>query len=248
MRYSDESYNLRIELDTKQFELSPEEADRLQSSLSPLGKLTDGLPVSDLYITIFHFPRGGPEYQVKTALVLPAKTLFSTDSDSNFHPAFERCVTNLVQQVAAYKQTQGNADQLDKHRKGTHQEVIPSQGPDGDAVAAAVRKGDYTAFRTATFPFEESLRKRVGRWVGRYPDVQEKIGTDLAIADVVEAVFLNAFEGYEQRPQNVRFGQWLENLIDESLKGLLQNPDEEMENISFARTLRDLVREQRAAT
>jgi len=46
----------------------------------------------------------------------------------------------------------------------------------------------------------------------------------------------------------VRFGQWLESLIDGSLKELLQNQDEVQENISFARTLRDLVREQRSAT
>ena len=118
MRYSDESYNLRVELDTKQFELSPEDARRLQASLSPLGKLVEDLPVSDLYVTIFHHPHGSPEYQVKTALVLPAKTLFSSDTDASFHPAFGRCVTNLVQQVTAYKRTQDSADQLDKHRKG----------------------------------------------------------------------------------------------------------------------------------
>jgi hypothetical protein len=248
MRYSDESDNLRVELDAKQFELSPEDARRLQASLSALGKLVEGLPVSDLYITIFHHPRGGPEYQVKTALVLPAKTLFSGDTDTNFHPAFERCVTNLVQQVVAYKQTQGNIDQLDKHRKGTYQEVVPSREPDPEQLEAAVRAGDYIKFRKAAFPYEESLRKRVGRWVGRYPEAQEKVGTDLAVADVVEAVFLNAFEGYGQRPRDVRLGRWLENLIDGSLKGLLQSPDEALENISFARTLRDLAREQRAAT
>jgi DNA-directed RNA polymerase specialized sigma24 family protein len=73
------------------------------------------------------------------------------------------------------------------------------------------------------------------------------LGRARPIADVVEAVFLNAFEGYDRRPPGVRFGQWLETLIDGSLKGLLQNPDEELDNISFARTLRDLAREQRAA-
>jgi hypothetical protein len=248
MRYSDESYNLRVEIDTKQFELSPEDARRLHDGLSTLGKLVEDLPVSDLYVTIFHHPRGGPEYQVKTALVLPAKSLFSSDTDASFHPAFVRCVTNLVQQVTAYKQARANTDQWDKHVKGTYQEVVPSREPDPERVEAAVRAGDYVQFRKATFPFEESLRKRVGRWVGRYPEVQEKVGTDLAIADVVEAVFLNAFEGYDRRPRDVRFGRWLETLIDESLKGLLQNPDEELENISFARTLRDLAREQRAST
>lgn len=247
MRYSDESYNLRVELDTKQFELTPEDASRLQASLSPLDKLVEDLPVSDLYVTIFHHPGGSPDYQVKTALVLPAKTLFSSDTDVSFHPAFGRCVSNLVQQVTAYKRSQDNADQLDKHRKGTYQEVVPSSEPDAESLEAAVRAGDYAQFRKATFPYEESLRKRVGRWVGRFPEVQEKIGTDLAIADVVEAVFLNAFESYDQRPPRVRFGRWLETLIDGSLKALLQNPDEALENVSFARTLRDLAREQQTA-
>lgn len=245
MRYSDESYNLRVEIDAKHFELTPEDARRLHDSLSTLGKVVEDLPLSDLYVTIFHHSRGNPEYKVKTALILPAKTLFSSDTDTNLHPVFVRCVANLVQQVKAYKQARANADQMDKHLRGTYQEVVPSREPDTERVEAAVRAGDYAEFRKATLPFEESLRKRVGRWVGRYPEVQEKIGTDLAIADVVEAVFLNAFEGYDERPGNVRFGRWLETLIDGSLKALLQNPEEELENVSFARTLRDLAREQR---
>jgi hypothetical protein len=244
MRYSDESYNLRVEIDANQFELSPEDAQRLHDGLSALGKLTEDLPVSDLYVTIIHHPRSA-EYQVKTALVLSARTLFSRDTGAHFHPLFVRCVANLVQQVTAYKQVRANAYQVHKHLKGTYQEVVPSQGPDTEQVEAAVRADDYGKFRKTTLPFEESLRKRIGRWVGRYPEVQEKIGTDLAIADVVEAVFLNAFEGYDKRPPNVRFGRWLETLIDGSVKDLLRNPDEELENISFVRTLRDLAREQR---
>jgi len=245
MRYSDESYNLRVEIDAKQFELSTDDARRLHDGLSSLDRLVEDLPVSDLYVTIFHHPRGGLDYQVKTALVLPARTLFSSATDASFHPAFGKCVANLVQQVAAYKRTQDNADQQDKHRKGTYQEVVPSREPDAERLEVAVRAGDYAQFRKAAYPYEESLRKRVGRWLGRYPEAQEKVGTDLAIADVVEAVFLNAFEGYEQRPKGVRLGRWLENLIDGSVKGLLRNPEAELENISFARSLRDLAREQR---
>ncbi len=245
MRYSDESYNLRVEIDAKQFELSPDDARRLHDGLSPLDSLVEDLPVSDLYVTIFYHPRGRPEYQVKTALVLPAKTLFSSATDASFHPAFATCMANLVQQVTAYKRARDNADQLDKHRKGTYQEVVPSREPDAGRLEAAVRAGDYAQFRKAAYPYEESLRKRVGRWLGRYPEVQEKIGTDLAVADVVEAVFLNAFEGYDRRPGGVRLGRWLENLIDGSVKGLIKSPDAEVENISFARSLRDLAREQR---
>lgn len=244
MRYADESYNLRIEIDANQFELSADDARRLHDGLSPLDRLVEDLPVSDLYITIYHHPRGA-EYQVKTALVLPARTLFSRTTDSNLHPAFTRCIANLAQQVEAYKQSQDNAAQQDKHRKGTYHDVLPSREPDIERLEAAVQAGDYAQFRKAAYPYEESLRKRIGRWLGRYPQVQEKIGTDLAIADVVEAVFLNAFEEYKQRPGRVRLGRWLESLIDRSVKELLQNPAAELENISFARSLRDLAREQR---
>src|SRR6185437_8397791 len=97
---------------------------------SPLDRLVEDLPLSDLYVTIFHHPRGEPEYQVRTALILPGKTLFSGDTDASLHPAFEKCVANLVQQVTAYKRTQDNADQRDKHRQGTYQGVIPSREPD----------------------------------------------------------------------------------------------------------------------
>jgi hypothetical protein len=163
MRYSDESYNLRVEIDANQFELSPEDARRIHDGLDTLGKLVENLPVSDLYVTIFHHPRGNPEYQVKTALVLPAKTLFSRDTDAGFHAAFVRCVANLVQQVEAYKQTRAGTDRIDKHVKGTYQEVVPSREPDAERAEAAVRVGDYAQFRKVTLPFEESLRKRVGR-------------------------------------------------------------------------------------
>jgi hypothetical protein len=111
-------------------------------------------------------------------------------------------------------------------------------------VKGAVEAGDYARFRKATYPYEESLRKRVGRWVGHYSEVQEKIGNDLAINDVVEAVFLNAFERYGERPRNIRLGQWMEGLIDGSVRALLQNPDEALENVGFARTLRDLAKER----
>ena len=97
---------------------------------------------------------------------------------------------------------------------------------------------DYAAFRTATFVYEESVRKRIGRWVERYPNAEAQIGKRLQIADIVEEVFLNAFENYDRRPGGVRFGEWLENLIDPAVKELLRRPDAELENIALARAAR----------
>ena len=65
-----------------------------------------------------------------------------------------------------------------------------------------------------------------------------RIDHGLKIDDVVEAVFLDAFEAYPDRPQGVRFGDWLQGLIDPAIKELLAHPDRELENINLARSAR----------
>jgi hypothetical protein len=55
----------------------------------------------------------------------------------------------------------------------------------------------------------------------------------------LEGVFLNAFERYTQRPTDVPLHDWLDGLIDPSLKALLRHPDEGRENASLARTVRE---------
>ena len=119
--------------------------------------------------------------------------------------------------------------------------VIAPEDAEADAgvLGEAVRARNYQAFRAALAGHEEWLRKRVGRWIQRYPDAEAKLGRGLAIGDVLEAVFLSAFEQYADRPTAVAFHEWLDDLIDPSLKALLKHPDQESENASFARTVRD---------
>ncbi|MCA9156156.1 MAG: hypothetical protein KDA38_15295, partial [Planctomycetales bacterium] len=102
MKFSDTSYNLRIELDTKHCELSPPEFEKLERGLEPLRKPVESFPVSDLYITIMFHPRSN-SYRVKTALVLTGRTLVSGDADSQYYPAFERCVRKLIKRLDEYK-------------------------------------------------------------------------------------------------------------------------------------------------
>jgi hypothetical protein len=59
----------------------------------------------------------------------------------------------------------------------------------------------------------------------------------ITIADLVEEIYLNAFEQFARRPQGLLPGQWFESLIDPSVQALLRSPDEEFENISLARSL-----------
>lgn len=236
MKFSDQSHNLRIELVTENYTCPPAQIEYLERTLDLLRESVRNFPVSDLYIDIKFHPRSH-DFRIKTALVLTGRTLATGDLDPNLEPAFERCVRKLVKRAEEYKADLGREPERHKHLVGTHQSVVPGQEPNGEVLEAAVRDGDYAAFREATFDYEEPIRKRVGRWIDRYPQVEAEIGDELKISDIVEEVFLNAFERYDSRPQQVRFGEWLDQLIDPSIKLLMRAPDEEMQNISFAQTL-----------
>lgn len=239
MAFIDEKFNLRIELDTKNCELSPATLAKYEAGLEPLREPVKKFPVSDLNITVAYQPRT-ETYRVKTTLALPGRTLAAGDIDRYPYTAFERCIRKLIRRLLAYQDEMSATDELAKHSKGTQQLVVPEQEPDIPAIEAAVANGDYSGFRSAMYVYEEAVRKRIGRWVDRYPEVERRLGNELTLADMVEEVFLNAFEYWHERPSNVPLGEWLEQLIDPSLKLLSEHPSEELENIHFAHTLREM--------
>jgi ribosome-associated translation inhibitor RaiA len=236
MQYSDQSYNLRIELDTKQCELSPAEIEKIESALDPLREPLEKFPVRDLYLTIERHPRSG-SYRVKAALQLPGRGLATGGEGEQIFPAVQQCVWRLAHKVAAYEDRMEGVEEKAKHKEGTRHDVVPTQEVDAQAVNEAVRAGDYATFRKLMFVYEESLRNRIGRWIERYPEVAAQLQQQVYLEDIIEEVFLTAFDEYDNRPQAVSFGEWLENLIDPSVKLVSTADDEELDNISFARTL-----------
>jgi ribosome-associated translation inhibitor RaiA len=237
MPFSDESYNLRIELDTKHFECSPQQIEYLEDTLEPLRRVTARFPVSDLYITIA-FHGHSNQYRVKTSLVLPGRTIATGDVAENMAPAYERCVRKLVKRVEAYKADLGGDEEQAKLTEGTRHDVSPNRELDAQALDDAVENGDYKAFRQGLYPYEDALNERVGRYIQRLPEMEEQLQAGaFTIGDVVEEVILNAFERYDHRPREVRLGEWLEQLIAPSVKMIATNPDEELQNISFARSI-----------
>jgi len=235
MRFADQSYNLRIELDTKHCSLSQAALEKMENALKPLRQPVSTFPVSDLYITVNHHPIPD-DYHVRVSLVLPGRTLFTGERDINAVSAFSRCVRKLVGKLKAYKESLSAKPEREKAEEGTLQEVVPAAEPDADQLRASVADGDYAAFRRATYVYEEGVRKRAGRWIERSPDFEARLGTAFTLDDLVEEVFLNAFEHFEQWPDELRLGQWLEQLIDPSMKALLEDPEAERENIEAVRT------------
>jgi ribosome-associated translation inhibitor RaiA len=234
MKHSD-GHTLRIELDTKHCNLSATEIAQMERDLGTLSRCAKDFPVSDLYVAVIHHPRT-QDFHVKTALVLSGRTLFTGDHDVLMHPAYERCIGKLVRKVQAYKSRMSGDAEVSHAEEGTAFRIEPTSVPDGEAIARAVSEDDYEVFRRACDVYEEPVRKSVGRWIQRYPKLNAEIGENLPIADIVEEVFLNAFEQFDSKPQNVPMSDWLDSLIDPSLTALTQRPDDELDNVSFVRS------------
>jgi hypothetical protein len=238
MQYVEDRYHLRVEIQSDGCQLPKDELARMQQLLEPVGEAVQDFPCSELVINVLRHPR--QEYHVEARLKVPGRTLVSGDCDLFLDSAFQRCVRKLTRKASDYAQNPDrgavkSAEKLTAIERGVMLPEERDAGPLGEAFLA----GDYRAFRTGLSGYEEWVRKRVGRWLQRYPQAEARVGDGLLIGDVVEEVFLNAFERFGQRPVEVPLNQWLDGLIDPSVKVLLRHPDEEGENASLARTLRD---------
>jgi|SRR5579883_1082138 len=224
-----------VYFDAHQCQPSESEIDKMIDGLDGLARQVENFPQHDLRILIEHNSRSN-DYSVKLTLLLPGRTIVGSDHDGVMHAAFERALQAMEENVKAYKDSLGRVPERQKLEEGTRQELLPSIPIDAAALDAAASTGDYPAFRAALNPYEDGLRARAGRWVERYPEVQAEMGRRIDVMDIVEEVFLTAFEGHESRPAGVRYGDWLDGLIDPAVRALAAHPDEELQNISMARS------------
>jgi ribosome-associated translation inhibitor RaiA len=236
MRPAKSRHEARTIIDAHNYRVSAAEERIMRSNLNRLRPQFANFPVADSRIVIEGNKRTG-EVGVKLTLQLPGTTLVVSDHAATLQPAFERCLDTLRSELDAYKGRLGSVAARQKAAKGTYQELHPESPIDEAVLADAVAHGDYVPFRRALVPFEEGLRRLVGRWVQRYPSVDGQIGDGLQIDDIVEEVFLLAFDGYERRPEKVALGNWLRDQIDPAVRALLRNQAEELENIALVRSL-----------
>ncbi|PAY20038.1 hypothetical protein CKO51_08040 [Rhodopirellula sp. SM50] len=234
MTFSDESYNLRIELDTKGCELSADEIEDMELDLHTLRNLVADFPVSDLHITVVHHQKAR-DYHVKTSLGLSGKMLFTGERHHKVHPAFESCIRKLTKKVRAYKRQMRVGEEAEKLAAGTRHDVAPLGEINVESIVQAVGDDDYQQFRREMDVFESSLASRISHWIERYPEIGSRLEHPFQVSDIVEEVFLNAFDCFAERSHDIPPGQWLESLIDPSVQALLQSPDEEYERIQFAK-------------
>ncbi len=242
VQYTDDRNHLRVEIRSRGFEVPADERARMQERLRDLGERTRDFPTGQLSLTFLYHPRA-QDYHVEARLRLPGRTIFAGQRHDYLDSAFQGCVQQLLGLIDAYR-NQPNRSAVEQAaqraaRAARDGDIVLPADPDGGPIARAVQAGDYRAFRTAMAGYEEWLRKRVGRWVQRYPQVEERVGDDVLIGDLIEEVYLQAFEQFVRRPPDLRLSEWLDKLIDPSLRALVKDPDTVRQEASLARTVRE---------
>jgi hypothetical protein len=240
MQYTDERYHLRVDFRSRGCTVPGEELARMERKLELLGEAVKEFPESRLTVSFIHHPRSKVVH-VEAQLRLPGRTLFASAYGEDYRMVFEGCINRLGEQVGAYLENAPDrrAERVAGDRTALDRDVVAPEGIESGPLGQAVRDGDYKAFRQLVSASEEWLRNRIGRWVQRYPEAEAQVGNRLRLGDLLEEVYLTAFEEYPGRPTKVPFHEWLDGLIDPTLKEFLRDPDEARANASMARTLRD---------
>jgi ribosome-associated translation inhibitor RaiA len=236
MIYKADEYQLHAEIDTKQCQISGDQRIAIQPHLERLGKAVSDLSESHLWLTIVHHPQTNVHH-AQAKLKVPGQTIITGEQDKSLTAATQRCLEKVLRRVENYKDNpdRGALSQAERRSQLANDIIAPVE-PDGGAIGKAIVADDYRAFRHALLAQEEPLRMRVGRWVQRYPHVQAEIGRTFEIADLVEEVFLLAFERYANRPTHISVHAWLDSLIDPAIKAFWSQPDER-EAASYAQSL-----------
>lgn len=211
--------------------IEEKERGRLEDGLTPLRRIVEDFPVAEVHLDVSDHARR-KDLHVKLSLHLPKKTLFTGERGNQLYAAYERSVRKMVHKVQAYKAKMRGRPERHRRQLGTAHDVRPSAEPDLQALNEAVRQRDYLAFRREMEVYRDSVSERTSRLVNRFPAVVERLGSELALEEMVEETFVNAFEGFADRPQ-VRLGHWLEDLIEPSIQALLDHQEEEKKNLTY---------------
>jgi len=230
---------LRVEFTTKDCRIPEDERARLQASLAALGDAVKDFAGTALGVRVVFHPRSRTHH-AELRLRLPGRTLYASGEDPYLDAALQRGFARLTRKAEAYRQRPDpEAVAAAERRSSLGDAVVAPEDPAAGPLAEAAGAGDYRRFRTALAGYEDWLRLRVGRLIQRDPEAQARLGKELRLGDVVEEVYLEAFERFTGRPTDVRLSEWLDGLVVPSIRALLRHPDEEGQAASLARTVRE---------
>jgi hypothetical protein len=227
--------HLDVTVDAQHCHIPDDERTRLQEDLARLGDELLEFPESHLRLSIVYHPNQ-EEYHAQAWLKLPDKRFVAGRYSPWLDYSLMRCFAKLRRHVESYKEEASlPANGTSSARNAVNGAFVPSTEHVLEALDKAVQWQDYRLFRRGLAGYEDWLRAHVASWVGRYPQMTRQLGETIDVDDIVEEVFLMAFEQFAQRPKESTLSDWLSKLIDPAVKAMWHNPDER-ENVDFART------------
>jgi hypothetical protein len=228
---------LQVDVKTTGCDIPDDERARWQRWLEELDERVRSFANPSLEIHVAWHARSevhNSEFKLK----LPGRNLFVREKDAYLDLALERGLHRLGRKVDDYREhPYVDSDENARRQASRDKEFVAPDLSEAGPLAQAVDAGDYRAFRRHLSNYEDWLNQRAGRLVQRNADAQAALGADFLLGDVVEEVYLTAFDRFAGRPANVPLSEWLEGLIQPSIRALLRNTDEEEMEIGFARTL-----------
>jgi ribosome-associated translation inhibitor RaiA len=229
-------HKLQVYFDTHECEVAAEELRELADQCDALAVRVGNFPKAELRAYVERNRRSN-EFAVKLTLLLSTETLVASDHDPELGQAFGRALDGLERAAEGHLEKLEGTDVRQERGEAAKRQPTVEAGPlDENALAAAAAAKDYAAFRGAVAPYEEWLRLRAGRRVERDPEAQVMMNRDFDVLDLMEGTFLAAFENYEHRQQEVPFHEWLEGLIDPTVRAFVRDPYHERENVNMARS------------
>jgi hypothetical protein len=238
MQRSDD--RIPIEIATNGCEIPEDERTRMQAWVKDLSEHVEGLTQPALRLHAAFHPQNAI-YNVELKLKLPGRSLFVREKDFYLDSALKRGFEKLNLKLESYRRHMDNEATAEAGRRAKLEDLVSRVSSTHGPLASAVDAGDYQTFRNKLSGYEAWINRRAGRWIQRDADAQSRLGAEFILADVVEEVFLNAFERFHERSPAVPFGEWLDGLIQPSIRALIEDREEEKEAVSFARTLREVV-------
>ena len=229
---------LQVDIETKECDIPEDQRARMQDGLERIGEAVQDFPESHLWLTVVFHPNS-QAFHVQSKLRLPGHTIVTGGQSEHLDTAFERCLERTLKRVELYRR---DPDETAIERASARNRLAAASIGQADrlfaGLNAAAERSDYLEFRHALRGHEDWLRLRVGRWVQRYPGVEDEIGRTLEISDLVEEVFLLAFERYADRPQPMPLRDWLDSLIDPAIHSFWRQPFEEKETLDRLQSAR----------
>lgn len=221
MRYTRHQNRFRLNLDLQATELHGDDLAELEQILLPLEQWASGAP-AELMMSIAPDEKDGG-FQVKASLIVNGETLYVAEQTDGINEAVSRCVEQLGEQLRSQS---ASSDQTPHHQR---------KPLAADALQTAVRAGDYSAFRKAVSVYEEPIRKKIELWAAEHPEILAQVGGHQPPADVLEEVFVRAFEHYE-RISHRHPGHWLDESFNAVVESLLHHAGTGKRNIGSTQT------------